>query len=123
MIITLEFDFGTVAVYDDYIIVVMNSGVHVSPDLSSVLEDIVFSYFYDKSFVYLSHRKNSYSVDPSIYFEVAEIENLAGFGVIAEVPVASGNAEIEKLFLNKPFEIFSDLDTAIMWAKDLIKNE
>ena len=48
MIASLEFNFGTVAVYDNYVIVVMNSGVHISPDLSSVLEDIAFNYFYDK---------------------------------------------------------------------------
>ena len=53
----------------------------------------------------------------------AWVDIWAGFGLIAEIPVASGNAEIEKLFLNKPFEIFSDLDKAIEWAKELIWNE
>jgi len=120
---SLSYIFCDVDVDDYYMVVVMKPGVHITPNHNKILEDIVNTYFYDKPFVYLTHRKHSYSVDPAIYLETAKIENMAGFGVIAKVPVSSGNAEIEKLFLNKPFEIFTDLDKAIVWAKHIIKNE
>lgn len=120
---SLSYIFCNVDVYDHYMIVVMKPGVHLTPNHNKILEEIVNTHYYDRPFVYLTHRIHSYSVDPAIYFETAKIENLAGFGVIAEVPVSGGNAEIEKLFMNKPFEIFSDLEIAITWAKHLIANE
>ncbi|MBT8278696.1 MAG: hypothetical protein KJO41_06820 [Bacteroidia bacterium] len=123
MIKSLNYVFGKVEVYDYYMIVTMNAGIHISPEHNNILEDLVLTYYYDKPFVYLTHRKNSYSVDPVIYFETDKIENMVGFGVIAEVPVSGGNAEIEKLFLNKPFKIFLNRDEAVHWAKQRIEDE
>ena len=54
---------------------------------------------------------------------VAQIKNLIGFAVVADVPVAKANAEVEKLFLNKPFEIFQSLDKAITWANNILNIE
>ena len=120
---SLKFDFGQVTVHTNYLLVVVNAGEHLTPAHNTILVNLVDDYFVDKSFVYLTHRKHSYSVDPAIYLETSKIENLAGFGVIAEVPVSKGNAEIEKLFLNKPFEIFNTLEDAVLWAKKILKNE
>ena len=120
---TLKYYFCDVTIYDNFMVVVIKKGEHITPDHNKVLVDIVNRYFKNKSFVYITHRKNSYSVDPAIYFETSKIENLCGFAVVAEVPVSKGNAEIEKLFLNKPFEIFSNLDEAILWANDVIHNQ
>ena len=120
---TLTYEFCTVTVYKRYMVVVMFSGVHLKPEHNSVLENIVDTYFKDQPFVYLTHRKNSYSVDPAIYVKTSKIKNLAGFGVIAEIPVARANAALEKLFLNKPFEIFDNLEDARTWAKQILDNE
>ena len=123
MIKSLKYNFCSIAIYPNFMIVVVNSGEHLTPEHNVVLLDIVDTYYKDKAFVYLTHRKNSYSVDPAIYLETSKIESLAGFGVIAEVPVSKGNAEVEKLFLNKPFEIFKALDDAIVWANEITQNE
>lgn len=120
---SLTYSFCTVNIYHNFIVVVINSGEHLTPDYNAILLDIVEKYFKDRPFVYLTHRKNSYSVDPAIYLQTSKIETLAGFGVIAEVPVSKGNAEVEKLFLNKPFEIFKTLDDAIVWANEITQNE
>lgn len=120
---SLTFDFGEVTIHNNYLIVVVSAGEHLTPNHNTILVNIVNDYFYDKPFVYLTHRKYSYSVDPAIYLETSKIENLAGFAVIAEVPVSKGNAQIEKLFLNKPFEIFDSLDDALIWAKNIVENE
>lgn len=120
---TLKYSFCTIEVYDNYVISCINEGFHLTPDKNKILEDIANEYFYDKSFVYITHRKFSYSVDPAIYLQTSEIINLAGFAVVAQVPLAKGNAEIEKLFLNKPFEIFTSLDDAKSWAKSILAIE
>ena len=120
---SIHYVFGDVDLYDDFMIVVMRTGVHITPEYNQVLLELVDKYFKDKPFVYLTHRKNRYTVDPAIYFETSKIKNLSGFGVIAEAPLSGANAAVEKLFLNKPFELFNDLEKAIDWAKTIIDHE
>ena len=123
MLKEIKLKFAKVNIYYNYMVVVMNEGLHVSPDLNSVLEDIVSQHFYDRLFVYITYRKNSYSVDPVIYKYTSKIQNLAGFAVVTKENIVKKNAEIEKLFLKKPFEIFNKLDDAIVWAKSILKNK
>lgn len=101
----LKFDFCNMNIYDNYMVVVMNEGVTINPSHNKILLNIVDTYFNNKNFVYITHRINSYSVDPAIYFETSKIKNLVGFAVVSKDYKAKSNAEIEKLFFNKPFEI------------------
>ena len=122
MIKILKYSFCTIEVYDDFVISYINKEHHLTPDQNKVLEDIANDYFKDRPFVYITHRKHSYSVDPSIYLQTSKIKNLVGFAIVAEVLLSKGNAEIEKLFLDKPFEIFESLEDAKIWAKNIIPN-
>jgi hypothetical protein len=117
----LNFDFCKMSVYDNYLVVVVNEGVDVKPDHNNVLVEVAETYFSDTSFVYITHRLNSYSVDPKIYFETAKIKNLKGFSVVSSNYKAKVNAQIEQMFFNKPFEIFSTIEEAFSWADNLIK--
>lgn len=122
MIKSLTFDFCEMHIYESYLIVTINDGIHLSPDKNEVLAEIAEIYYNNKQFVYITHRKNSYSVDPAIYIQTSRIKNLCGFAVVAGVSLAKGNAEIEKLFLKKPFEIFSTTDDAVNWAKRITQS-
>lgn len=113
-------DFAKIAIHDRFMIVEVNTGVHLNPDHHDVLEEVAKLYFKDDPFIYITHRKNSYSVDPIIYKKTSQLKSLVGFAVVVDVPVSKANAEIEKLFLNKPFEIFQSLDNAIVWAKKVL---
>ncbi|MDN3492992.1 hypothetical protein [Winogradskyella bathintestinalis] len=120
----LHYEFCDISVYDNYIIVVMKEGVILTPSYNNVLAEITKNYFLNKPYVYIIHRKNSYSVDPQIYFETARIENLVGFAVVSTNHQAKTNAKIERMFLNnKPFEIFSYIEEAIVWANNLIEQQ
>ena len=119
----IKFDFCEMRIYDYYTVVVMNEGVTITPEHNQVLINVVDTYFKNKKFVYITHRLNSYAVDPAIYFETSKIENLAGFAVVSNDYKAKSNAEVEKLFLTKPFEIFSTLDEAVSWAKSILNIE
>ncbi|MCK7590877.1 hypothetical protein M0G43_09855 [Subsaxibacter sp. CAU 1640] len=120
MVDELIFDFCNMYIYDNYLIVVMKEGVTIMPSHNQVLLNVVDTYFKNKRFVYITHRINSYSVDPAVYFETSKIENLEGFAVVSKDFKAKSNAEIEKLFLNKPFEVFDTLEEAVTWAKTII---
>lgn len=117
----LKFDFCDIQIYDNHMVTVMKEGVTITPDHNKVLLNIVDTYYNKKRFVYITHRLHSYSVNPAIYFETSKITNLAGFAVVSKDYKAKSNAEIEKLFLNKPFEVFNTLEEAVSWAGSLLK--
>ncbi len=119
----LKYDFCTMHIYDHYMIVVINEGVTVTPAHNTVLLNVAETYYNNTPFVYITHRLHSYAVDPAIYKETSKIKNLAGFCVVSADYKAKRNAEIEKLFLNKPFEIFDTIDEATIWANTLINTE
>ncbi|WP_431157619.1 hypothetical protein [Winogradskyella poriferorum] len=119
---TLTLEFCHVSIFDNYIVVVMNEGVNLSPSDNYILLDIANDYFKDKPFVYITHRINSYSVDPQIYYETAKIKNLKGFAVVSSDYKAKRNAEVEKMFFSKPFGIFSELNEAYKWADERVQD-
>lgn len=119
----LKFDFCEMQIYDNYIVTIMNEGVTITPQHNQVLLNIVDTYYQNKKFVYITHRLKSYAVDPKIYFETSKINNLIGFAVVSKDYKAKTNAEVEKLFFTKPFEIFDTLNEAIAWAKSIMNIE
>lgn len=120
---TLTFDFCKITIYEHYVVVVINEGVNLTSKHNKVLSDITETYFANQPFVYITHRINSYSVDPQIYYDTVQIINLKGMAVVSNNYQAKINAKIEKMFFNKPFEIFNDLEDAIEWAETLIHTE
>lgn len=120
---TISLPIGNVIVYDCYIVFEAHEGATVNLESNKYLEDIADTYFANKKFVYITHRINSYAVDPAVYPKAAEIENLIGFTVVANHHLALSNAEIEKLFYQNPFEIFTDLEKAKTWAESIVKRK
>ncbi|WP_179352301.1 hypothetical protein [Winogradskyella vidalii] len=118
---TLILDFCKVEIYNHYVIVEINEGVNVTPKYNRALIKINEKYFSNQPFVYITNRVNSYSVDPKIYHDTAQIETLKGITVVSKKYHAKINAQIEKIFFNKPFEIFTELEDAVKWADELIK--
>lgn len=112
------FDFCILKFYDNYVISIINEGVTVSKDISDKISNAALDYYQGKPFVYITHRIHSYSVDPNVYTDVSKIKNLAGFVVVSESKMSIKNALLEKIFLNKPFQIFTSLEDAILWAEN-----
>ena len=117
----LNFRFGQMTIYNNYVVTVMKEGITVTPNYNDDLIDVTQTYFLNKPFVYITHRVNSYAVDPKIYFETSKIENLKGFAVVSQDYKKKENAQIEKLFFKKPFETFTTLEEAFAWADQLVK--
>ncbi|MEH6535580.1 MAG: hypothetical protein V7719_04260 [Psychroserpens sp.] len=113
----ITLDFCEIHIYENYMVVTVNTGVNITPVHNEVLTRVADTYFKNKPFVYITHRINSYSVDPTVYKETSKISNLVGFCVVSKNYMAKSAAQIEKLFLSKPFEIFDTLTDAIAWAK------
>jgi hypothetical protein len=110
------FDFCILKFYDKYVISIINEGVIVTKEISDKISEAAINYYQGKPFVYITHRIHSYTVDPNIFLDVSKIKNLAGFVVVSDSKSSIKNAILEKIFLNKPYQIFSSLEDGILWA-------
>ncbi len=71
--------------------------------------------------VYISHRRFSYSMDPVGYGEVVKMfPNFTGFAIVSQKKYMRMLAALEKLFIKKPLKVFYDLDSAFIWADELL---
>ncbi|WP_179338412.1 hypothetical protein [Winogradskyella ludwigii] len=116
---SLTFDFCSMTIYDNYVITVINEGVVITLEHNETLLKVAESYFSNKPFVYISNRINSYSVDPKVYFKTEQIPTIKGLAVVTNNYQVKVNAKIEKMFFNKPFEIFTELEDAVAWANEM----
>lgn len=118
----INYEYGTIACYDNYLVVVMNQGITVKPEYNADLVDLAENYFKGRPFGYITHRKNSYAVDPSVYRETSKIENLVAFAVVSTKEITAQTVKVEKMFLEKPFQLFAELDEAIAWVSEKVEN-
>lgn len=117
---TIKYRFATVTIDEDLVIATMNEGITIVSEHNNELERIANKYFKDKPFVYISNRTNSYSIDPSTYLRTSHIDNLIGFAVVSETQIVLSNTQLEKLFMDKPFQAFTTIEKAKQWAKELL---
>lgn len=119
----LDLGFCTISFYEHYMVAVMNEGVNVGKDENEVLIQYAKDYYKNKQFVYITNRINSYSVNPNIYPRTAQVKSLVGFAVVSKDYKTKANTKIEKMFFNKPYEVFMNLDDAIKWAEKLVNSK
>lgn len=118
-----ELDFCTLHLYHNYIVSHINDGETITVAQNDQIKKVALDFYGTRHFVYITHRINSYAVDPATYLATSKIETLVGVAVVSSDYKAKTNAEIEKLFFNKPFEIFNTLDKAISWADSILKKQ
>lgn len=120
MKIIKEFEFGKLHIEDNIIIGVMNEGSHIDPLSNRLLLSYCEEIFEKKPFAYLSYRKNSYSVDPTVYIDAANHYGLKAIAVVSQNPLSETNVAIEKHFFNQPFETFKTIDEAKNWLTQVL---
>ena len=84
---------------------------------------LIKEHFSGKNMVYVSNRAKSYAVNPLIYPETEKIPNLLAIAMIPKTELMRKNAEFEKEFFNKPYEIFDRLTDAIHWVGNMIDQQ
>ncbi|TYB73188.1 hypothetical protein [Bizionia myxarmorum] len=114
-----KFHFGELTCYSHYAIAVMDRGITVTKELNKQLRDFAAEHYNGEKFVYITHRVNSYCVDPNIYYKTSKIENLMGFAIVFGETVRIDNSDFESAFISIPFKAFNSMDEAIAWADDL----
>lgn len=119
-------DIGTVYFYENLVISEIKEGVFVNFDKLSGIFELGKMYYGNKTpFVYLSHRINSYSLDPMGHLRcVALFPNLKGYGAIIYNDINFKVAELEQKFIvDKTAQIFDNVDDALRWAENLVPKD
>ncbi len=62
-----QLEIGTVQVYDNYMVSLFEEGATLTLERAYQILGIAEIHFRDKDFGYISLRKNSYAVDPTVY--------------------------------------------------------
>ncbi|WP_299902850.1 hypothetical protein [uncultured Aquimarina sp.] len=122
MINTYQLNFGLIEIYDDYIKSIINEGITITPKHNNVLLEMVEKHFKNKPFLYITHRINSYAVDPTIYLETTKICNLLGFAVVSKDPLQEKQIKLEQAFFSKELKRFDDMESALIWKDELLQD-
>ncbi|MCB7480068.1 hypothetical protein [Christiangramia sediminis] len=119
----IQLSFGNVYIHENILIAKLNEGVLFDVESNKKLLEIGAEIFKEKNYGYISHRVNSYAVDPMVYMESANVNNLKAIAVVSENEMTRKNAEgVEKKFYkdNNCFEVFQTLEEAVTWIKTII---
>lgn len=116
-----QLDFGTVQVYEDYIVTNFNEGITVTLERAYQIIGISEIHFRVKKFGFISLRKNSYAVDPTVYDYFRQMDNLKAFAIVSLKEIDMHNFKIEKMFYKKEMKFFIEYENAVTWVKRKIK--
>lgn len=114
-------DIGYVQVFEDYMVANFDEGSTVTLERAYQIIGISEIHFRDRNFGYISDRKNSYAVDPTIYNYLRGLDNLRAFAIVSKKEIDMHNFKIEKLFYKKSMEFFIEYDNALAWVKKRLK--
>ncbi|ALM06736.1 hypothetical protein SB49_02120 [Sediminicola sp. YIK13] len=112
-----QLETGVVQVFDNYMVAIFEEGVTMTLERAFQIIGISEIHFRDKDFGYISLRKNSYAIDPTVYNYLREMENLKAFAIVSIKEIDMHNFKIEKMFYKKPMKFFIEFDNALAWVK------
>jgi len=119
----IELDFGKVYIHENILIAKLEEGILFDVESNNKLLKLGTEIFKGKDYGYISHRINSYAVNPMVYMDSASANNLKAIAVVSENEMTRKNAEgVEKKFYkaNNCFGVFSTLEEAVKWIKTKI---
>lgn len=116
-----QLDVGKIQVYENYMVSLFDEGATLTLERVYQIIGISEIHFRDKNFGYISLRKNSYAIDPTIYTYLRQLDNLKALAIVSVKEIDMHNFKIEKLFYKKPMKFFIEFDNAVTWVKRRVK--
>src|SRR5690606_21390178 len=98
----------------------VNDGIDFNLEHISALINIAEIHFNNKDFGYISLRKNSYALDPSVYKYLKELPTLKGIDIVSENELFKHNFKIEKYFYGNKMKLFKNVETAGEWIQSIV---
>ncbi|TYP69953.1 hypothetical protein [Aquimarina intermedia] len=113
-------DFCSLELHENYMKAEINEGVCITSERNATLTEIALQFFKNRPFVYITHRVNSYAVDPTVYFETSQIDNLVAFIIVSDLVIHRKQYEIEKNFFKKEFKYFESMEKALAYKDEIL---
>ncbi|QLG46643.1 STAS/SEC14 domain-containing protein [Costertonia aggregata] len=116
-------DIGKIQVYDDYMVSIFNEGSTLTLERAYQIIGIAEIHYRERNFGYISLRKHSYAIDPTIYTYLRELENLRAMAIVSVKEIDMHNFKVEKLFYKKNMKFFIEFENALSWVKRRVKSK
>ncbi|MHA6280996.1 hypothetical protein ACXYMT_12525 [Salinimicrobium sp. CAU 1759] len=118
----VQLDCGVIWVHDRILVNEMDEGALLDVETNREILEIGCNNFGEEFFGYISHRINSYAVNPMVYRESAEHPQLKAIAIVSENKLVRETARLEQQFYTNKnsFGIFSTLEDAIDWMNEQI---
>ncbi len=116
-----QLDVGIVQVFENYMVSLFDEGATLTLERAYQIIGISEIHFRNKNFGFISLRKHSYAVDPTVYTYLRQLENLKAFAIVSVKEIDMHNFKIEKMFYKRPMKFFIEFDNALAWVKRRVK--
>lgn len=120
-----EFEFGVFYYFDGLVISEMKEGVVFDWSMAKKAVAAAKEIFgEDSPIAYISNRINSYTVVPKEWLKFYKNRHqLAYYGVVGATKGSFASIVLEKMFFKESLKQFNDLETAIEWSMERIKEK
>lgn len=118
-----QLEVGKIQVFENYMVSIFEEGATLTLERVYQILGIAEIHFRNKDFGYISLRKNSYAIDPTVYTYLRSLDNLKAFAIVSIKEIDMHNFKIEKLFYKKPMKFFIQFDNALAWVKRRVKGK
>ncbi|HDZ03779.1 hypothetical protein LCGC14_0126990 [marine sediment metagenome] len=112
-----ELETGKIQVYENYMVSIFDEGATLTLERAYQIIGISEIHFRDRNFGFISLRKHSFAIDPTIYNYLKQLDNLKAFAIVSVKEIDMHNFKIEKLFYKKSMKFFIEYDNALKWVK------
>lgn len=117
---SIELEFTILEFYEDFVISRVREGTVFSKNQVQDLVEVCSDFYNREPYVYISKRENNYNVDPTIYYNLENVRNLAGIAIVSTKPSSINMANFEKNFSKVPFSIFLEMEEAEQWVTEIM---
>lgn len=118
-----QLEVGKIHVFENYMVSIFEDGATLNLERAYQILGIAEVHFRNKDFGYISLRKNSYAVDPTVYTYLRGLDNLKALAIVSVKEIDMHNFKIEKLFYKKPMKFFIQYDNALAWVRKKVKGK
>lgn len=119
---THQLEIGTFKFYENVVIGQVREGAQVTLDKALPLLALGWEQYRNKPVIYISDRKHSYSLDPTMHYETKKlVPYLGGYAWVVYDALNKKNAELEARFLECPTCICHSMESALGWASEMLK--
>ncbi len=109
-------DFCEIKFYPNFAIITVEKDVVFTLEKASSVRKKLRSFYKNKNFVMITHRKNNHQMSEEVYHH-GILDNMKGLAIVSNEKSERDKAMIEQRLFDKSFAFFDTIEEAESWAK------